>query len=193
MIPLARWRCKIGSHTVQRERSEKATRRKGGRRQPLIQYRSKQALAESSNDTGPASPLPETAALQSKNGSFYGDEANRSQEAGRKPDSARRSSLGSLFTVQYKSSVQYWSAVSGIQQPLGGPIMCGEVHDRGDCRPSPQRADRKQQSGGKHDPNTRITVCLESHHTLLIWCIPRREGLANIMPLIRRTNWCSLS
>jgi hypothetical protein len=30
MIPLARWRCKIGSHTVQRERSEKATRRKGG-------------------------------------------------------------------------------------------------------------------------------------------------------------------
>jgi hypothetical protein len=103
MIPLARWRCKIGSHTVQRERSEKATRRKGGggRRQPLIQYLSKQALAESSNDTGPASPLPETAAPQSKNGSFYGDEADRSQEAGRKPDSARRSSLGSLFTVQY--------------------------------------------------------------------------------------------
>jgi hypothetical protein len=118
MIPLARWRCKIGSHTVQRERSEKATRRKGGRRQPLIQYRSKQALAESSNDTGPASPLPETAALQSKNGSFYGDEANRSQEAGRKPDSARRSSLGSLFTVQVQYKCSTGTQYPGPSSPL---------------------------------------------------------------------------
>jgi hypothetical protein len=40
-----------------------------------------------------------------------------------------------------------WAAF--LQQPDGGPIMCGKVHDRGDCRASPQRAARTQQSVAK--------------------------------------------
>jgi hypothetical protein len=126
MIPLARWLCKIArhtSHTVQRERSEKATRRKGEGGEPLIH---KQALDGAPSDTGPTSRLPETVPLQNKNG--------RSQDESRIPhvDPA-------------------WAAF--LQQPDGGPIMCGEVHHRGDCRASPQRADRTQQSSGKNDPN----------------------------------------
>jgi hypothetical protein len=157
MIPLARWLCKIArhtSHTVQRERSEKATRRKGEGGEPLIR---KQALDGAPNDTGPTSRLPETVPLQNKNG--------RSQDESRIPhvDPA-------------------WAAF--LQQPDGGPIMCGEVHHRGDCRASPQRADRTQQSSGKNDPNITVPVCLEGRQKLLIWCILRKEGLANIRPPI---------
>jgi len=112
MIPLARWLCKIASHTVQRERSEKATRRKGeggGRRQPLIHFLRKQELAGAPNDTGPTSRLPETVPLQNKNGSFYCMEM-KPTGGGRSQDESRIPHVDPA-----------WAAF--LQQPDGGPIM----------------------------------------------------------------------
>jgi hypothetical protein len=71
-----------------------------------------------------------------------------------------------------------WAAF--LQQPDGGPIMCGEVHDRGDCRASLSGPIARNRTVAK---TIRIlSVCSEGRQKLLIWCILRKEGLANIMP-----------
>jgi hypothetical protein len=151
------------------QRRQRAER--GGRRQPLIHFLRKQALAGAPNDTGPTSRLPETVPLQNKNGSFMEMKPTGLQEeVGRKPDSARRSSLAAF-----------------LQQPDGGPIMCGEVHHRGDSRASPQRADRTQQSSGKNDPNIASMLGRPSEAIHMVY--PPQRGPCEH----HASNWSALS